>query len=94
VLEERIASRVTLPPMALRVQRGTRQIGATRSTARVRGAPLFVLIRRLLVFLLPEPGERKGRGGWGRPAGPRPWSRGPEVALPRGHRTGLWSLVG
>src|SRR5256885_8000250 len=26
VLEERIASRLTLPPMALRVQRGTRQI--------------------------------------------------------------------
>ena len=74
--------------------RGTRQMGATRSSACVRGAPLFVLIRRLLFFLLPEPGERKGRGGWARPAALRPWSLGPEVARPRGHRAGLWSLVG
>ena len=90
VLEERIAS-LTLPPMALRAQCRARQIGATRSTARVCGAPLFVLILRLLVFLLPEPGERKGRGGWARPAAPRPCSRGPEV--PRPHLA-LWSLVG
>ena len=55
---------------------------------------LFVLTRRFCFVLPPEPGDRKGRGGWARPAGPRPCSRGPEIAWPRGHRTGLWSLVG
>ena len=62
-MKERIASRLVLPPMdlALRVQRRPFQMGATRSSVCVRGAPLFVLIRRLLFFLLPEPGERKGR---------------------------------
>ena len=82
-----------LPPMdlALRVQRGPLQMGATRSSACVRGAPLFVLIRRLPFFLLPESGERKDRGGWARPAAPRPCSRGPEV--PRPHPGALRSLV-
>jgi hypothetical protein len=75
----------------LRPERGPLQMGATRSSACVRGAPLFVLIRRLLFFLLPEPGERKGRAGWARPAAPRPGSRGPEV--PRPHPAALWSLV-
>jgi hypothetical protein len=93
VPKERIASRLVLPPMdlALRVQRGPLQMGATRSSACVRGAPLLVLIRRRLFFLLPEPGERKGRGGWARPAAPRPCSRGPELARP--HPAALWSLV-
>ena len=42
---------------------------------------------------LAESGERKGRAGWARPAGPIPCSRGPEVARPRAHPTTLWSLV-
>ena len=93
MLKERIASRLVLPPMdlALRVQRRPFQMGATRLSVCVRGAPLFVLIRRLLFFALPEPGERKGRGGWARPAAPRPCSHGPEV--PRPHPAALWSLV-
>ena len=80
--------------MGLDGARGTRQMGATRSTARVRGAPLFVLIRRLLVFPLPGPGERKGRVGSERPAAPSPCWRGPEAPRPRAHPRALWSRVG
>ena len=58
------------------------------------GAVLLVLTRRLLVFLLPEPGERKGRAGWERRAAPSPCSRGPEAPLPRAHPRALWSRVG
>ena len=72
-------------------QRRTRISHLAAYDACVRGTALFVLIRRLLFFALPEPGERKGRGGWARPAAPRPCSHGPEV--PRPHPAALWSLV-
>jgi hypothetical protein len=55
---------------------------------------LFVLTRRFCFVLPPEPGDRKGRGGWARPAAPSPWPRGPEAPGPRAHPTALWSLVG
>jgi hypothetical protein len=55
---------------------------------------LFVLTRRFCFVLPPEPGDRKGRGGWARPAALIPWPRGPEAPRPRAHPTALWSLVG
>jgi hypothetical protein len=54
---------------------------------------LFVLTRRFCFVLPPGPGDRKGRGGWARSAGPSLWARGPEAPRPRAHPTALCSPV-
>jgi hypothetical protein len=58
------------------------------------GGAVVRLTRCFSFFLPSEPGDRKGRAGWARPAVPRPCSRGPELARPRAHPTALWSIVG